>query len=172
MEILRKQAAAEEASASMAYMSGMDADAAGQADVSSQYFARAAQHYANAKRLLNDAANFELKIPDIKLPGASGGRGASSAFKATEAYEKAKDAAEQLRLKNIELKEQLSGDANAAFTKIAREYKAQLDSIEKSERAFEEPRGLCQGGQAGYLRRRSKGVGRPESAPAEKPRLE
>ena len=82
VETLRKQAAAEEAAGVMSYMSGMDADAAGQAAVSAQYFARAAQHYANAKRLMADASNFEADIPNIKLSGGSGGADkAASALK-------------------------------------------------------------------------------------------
>ena len=54
---------------------------------------------------------------------------------AEDAYMKAKDAAEQLRLKNIELAESLRGDTLAAsLAKIGRQYQAQVDSIEKDTR--------------------------------------
>ena len=54
---------------------------------------------------------------------------------AEDAYLKARDAAEQLRLKNIELAESLRGDTLAAsLAKIGRQYQAQVDAIEKDTR--------------------------------------
>lgn len=54
---------------------------------------------------------------------------------AEDAYLKARDAAEQLRLKNIELAESLRGDTLAAsLAKVGRQYQAQIDAIEKDTR--------------------------------------
>jgi len=56
---------------------------------------------------------------------------------AEDAYKKASTAAEQLRLKNVELMESLSGDTLASsLAKIEREYKAQIDAIDKDTRAL------------------------------------
>lgn len=70
-----------------------------------------------------------------KSAGASASR---TAFQASEAYERAVSAAEQLRLKNAELLEQLHGSSlSSAFAKIQREYRAQLDALEKRQRELE-----------------------------------
>lgn len=64
--------------------------------------------------------------------GASASR---TAFQASEAYERAVSAAEQLRLKNAELIEELNGTSlSSALAKIQREYQSQLDAVEKRER--------------------------------------
>lgn len=82
-----------------------------------------------------------MKNAEVSERNKSGGGGASSAFKVAEAYEKAVDAAEQLRLKNEELRYQLAGNSEAASqVKIERKYQAKLDAMEKRERELENNR--------------------------------